>query len=88
MMLPSLVLIAVFSQPAPTVALTIDGQTRIVSVVEAERLLDSSDTRLHAAAAIALGTRATEPELVTLPRHDIERERWQRQPAQKPIPDN
>lgn len=81
-----LALLLALSQPAPTVVLIIDGQELEVTIAQVERLRRSPDMRYAAAATIALGTRATLPEPVILAPWDFERERWQRQPAQAPIP--
>ena len=74
--------------PPPTIALTINDMVVVVGLDVAERLLKSPSLRLRAAAEIALGTRPASPEPVSLAPYDLERERWQRQPAQHPIPDD
>lgn len=50
---------ALAQPPPPTVTLILAGGDRVVSVVEAERLLKSQDQRLQVAATLALGTRPT-----------------------------
>jgi hypothetical protein len=87
MLLPVFALTITLLQPAPTVPVTLDGQVRVVSVVEAEEMLRSGEVKLREAAVIALGTRYVAPESIAhLAPHDLQRERWQRQPAQRPIP--
>lgn len=82
-----LALVIVLSQP--TITLVLRDEERTVSVAEAERLLKSEDQSLQVAATLALGTRTTEPELIThLSPWNLHRERFQRQPAQAQIPDD
>ena len=92
-MLPGLILAAALaSQVEPVdVAIIYHDQTVIMPLANARRLYTSTlaenDLALKAALAIALGTLPSKPLPVNLRADDIERERWQRQPAQKPIPD-
>jgi hypothetical protein len=71
-MLPLALSLALLQPAQPTVALIVNGHTRVVSVATAERLAKSSSPRLRPAAEIALATVAcTENEaqgLVNTPR--------------------
>lgn len=77
---------ALAQPPPPTVTLILREGDRVVSVVEAERLLRSLDQRLQVAATLALGTRGTIATVPGLPntrkRLDWEIRRGVRQAAQ------
>lgn len=77
---------ALTQSPPPTVTLILVEGDRMVSVVEAERLLKSLDQRLQVAATLALGTRRTTIAVPGLPntraRLDWEIRRGVRQAAQ------
>jgi hypothetical protein len=79
-------ILALAQPPQPTVTLILRGEDRTVSVVEAERLLQSPDQRLQTAATIALGTYGTSTTVPGLPntraRLDWEIRRGVRRPAQ------
>ena len=90
-MLPVLLLSAALLQaPEPTVTLIYRDRPDVtITVNEAWRRLETTqDERERVALTLALGTRATEPVIVNLSYSDFHRERFQRQPAQAPIPDN
>lgn len=56
--------LALAQSPQPTVTLILREEDRVVSVVEAERLLKSKDQRLQVAATLALGTLPDENPIV------------------------
>lgn len=68
--------------PQPTVTLILPSGDRVVSVVEAKRLLESDDLRLRVAATLALGTLPDENPIVCRGT----RCHGQRLPAQMEIP--
>lgn len=91
-MIAELVLgIALLQSPEPTVTLVFraDEPTVTITVTEAwERLNVTRDARERVALVLALGTRSVAVKPLNLAPYDLERERWQRQPAQAPIPDD
>lgn len=83
----ALALLVVLLQPVPTVTLVFSDRQVTMTVTEAEqRLVTETDLSWRVALTHALGTRFTHPQLIRLQRHDFERERWQRQPAQAALP--
>jgi hypothetical protein len=78
--------VALARSPQSTVVLVLSDGDRTVSVVEAERLLQSPDQRLQTAATLALGTYGTSTIVPGLPntrtRLDWEIRRGVRRPVQ------
>lgn len=72
-----------------SVVLTPDQPIVTMTVNEAEKRIEDpkTDPKLRAAIVWALGTRYVRPEPVRLRPDDEFRERFQRQPAQSPIPE-
>lgn len=84
-----ILLLAQSSEPTVTLVFGTDRPDVKITVTEAwKRLETTRDERERVALTLALGTRYVTPEPINLKHHDLERERWQRQPAQAPVPDN